>query len=199
MLLLSTGSLVLVGGDPGVGKSTLLLQVFLCCSFVVLLVHPVIPFEQSHLINNTLLEYLNHNFHFQWKIAALIAEGNGRVIYVSGEEVCLLRVFASSTLIFFFCSVTEIGGMLPISLSLTLFVDILSLVLFGQASDFVTNLRHQTMSECETVNIHLFFSFSSLLTLTLFGCRVSIKLGTELTVFVLRLKIFFCIQVLILK
>lgn len=67
-----------------------------CC-----LGHPVIPFEQSHLINNTLLESLHHNFHFQWKIAALIAEGNGRVIYVSGEEVCLLRVFASSTLIFF--------------------------------------------------------------------------------------------------
>lgn len=33
--VLSTGSLVLVGGDPGVGKSTLLLQVYLLTIGVV--------------------------------------------------------------------------------------------------------------------------------------------------------------------
>ncbi|KAJ0076126.1 hypothetical protein Patl1_34036 [Pistacia atlantica] len=61
------GSLVLVGGDPGVGKSTLLLQAcnsckaFFSCQFL----------------------------HLNWQIAAIIAEGRDvgePVVYVSGEE-----------------------------------------------------------------------------------------------------------------
>lgn len=110
VLLFSTfvGSLVLVGGDPGVGKSTLLLQVsielisifcisfltnmFIClinlCACSLTILHPNIFWNLLCLRSGELLIV----FFLNMKLAAIIAEGNNfngpaPVIYISGEEV----------------------------------------------------------------------------------------------------------------